>query len=556
MLQLVSLEVTNFRAIKHALLDFDQITLLIGENDLGKSTLMEALSAVLDPKLDDKLPEFTPFHFYKDPEKEVAEKKLQIKLLVQLQNDAGLNEFKELELLLVKSEEELKKEPKLEVSFVSILSGSDSTTEWSCTNLQSGAVIKDPRVLALLRRIMPVIHLRFGILTGFLNIAEPIEEDTHGDTDHEYQLRHQIYASVNEILLGTTQDTNTSANKGFQAVEALIKHYGQAGEELKKKDGLALRIREILQMVALSEKESMVDTLKQFHRLTEKLAALMLVHALLSSSPKKFEKYSRPLLIFEHPEAFLHTTTLATIGILLSRIRWQKIITTNSGLLLSRVPLKSIRRLRREQGLIQVNNIDSQLYTNEDLRRLSYHLRAKYSSASFDRFWILVEGESEYWIIPHLARIMNYEFLREGISVIDFAQSGLTPLLKYATDLGIGWHVLIDGDEAGQRYEKRIQDFASKHNIKNPTTMLKQKDIEHLFWHSGFKKEYIKAAQRLNVPENENKPGLTIRRAIKNKSKPFLALSIIEAIAAKGPEAIPGTLFQMIETCIEQARKN
>ncbi len=556
MLQLVSLEVTNFRAIKHALLDFDQITLLIGENDLGKSTLMEALSAVLNPKLDDKLPDFNPFHFYKDPEKEVAEKKLQIKLLVQLQNNAGLNEFKELELLLVKSEEELKKEPKLEVSFVSILSGSDSTTEWSCTNLQNGAVTKDLQVLSVIRRIMPVIHLRFGILTGFLNIAEPIEDDTHGDTDHEYQLRHQIYASVNEILLGTTQDTNTSANKGFQAVEALIKYYGQPGEELEKEDGLALRIREILQMVSLSEKESMVDTLKRFHRLTEKLAALVLVHALLSSSPKKFEKYSRPLLIFEHPEAFLHKTTLATIGILLSRIRWQKIITTNSGLLLSRVPLKSIRRLRRKQGLIQVNNIDSQLYTDEDLRRLSYHLRAKYSSASFDRFWILVEGESEYWIIPHLARIMNYEFLREGISVIDFAQSGLTPLLKYATDLGIGWHVLIDGDEAGQRYEKRIQDFASKHNIKNPTTRLEQKDIEHLFWNNGLKKEYIKAAQRLNIPENENKPGLTIRRAIKNKSKPFLALSIVEAIAAKGPEAIPDTLFQMIETCIEQARKN
>lgn len=556
MLQLISLEVTNFRAIKHALLDFDQITLLIGENDLGKSTLMEALSAVLNPKLDDKLPEFTHFHFYKDPEKEVAEKKLQIKLLVQLQNDVRLNEFKELELILVKSEEELKKEPKLEVSFVSKLSGSDSTTEWSCTNLQSGAVTKDPRVLAVIRRIMSVIHLRFGILTGFLNIEEPIEDDTRGDTDHEYQLRHQIYASVNEILLGTTQDTNTSVNKGFQAVEALIKHYGQPGEELKKEDGLALRIREILQMVALSEKESMVDTLKRFHRLTEKLAALMLVHALLSSSPKKFEKYSRPLLIFEHPEAFLHKTTLATISILLSRIRWQKIITTNSGLLLSRVPLKSIRRLRRKQGLIKVNNINSQLYTNEDLRRLSYHLRAKYSAASFDRFWILVEGESEYWIIPHLARIMSYEFLQEGISVIDFAQSGLTPLLKYATDLGVGWHVLIDGDEAGQRYEKRIQDFAIKRNIKNPTTKLKQKDIEHLFWHNGFKKEYIKAAQRLNFPENENKPGLTIRRAIKNNSKPFLALSIIEAIAAQGPASIPDTLSQMIETCIEQARRN
>ncbi len=556
MLQLISLEVTNFRAIKHALLDFDQITLLIGENDLGKSTLLEALSATLDPKLDDNLPEFTPFHFYKNPEKEVAEKKLQIKLILQLRNDAGLNEFKELELLLAESEEELKKERKLEVSFVSLLSGCHSNTDWSCTNLQSEVVTKDPRLLAVLRRIMPVIHLRFGILTGFLNIVELIEDDTPSDTDHEDLLKHQIYTSVNEILLGTTKDTNASVNKGFHAVETLVKRYGQPGEELKKEDGLVVRIREILQMVSLSDKENIVEALNRFQRLTEKLAALMLVHALLRSSPKKFEKYARPLLIFEHPEAFLHTTTLAIIGILLSRIRWQKIITTNSGLLLSRVPLKSIRRLRMKQGLIQVNSIDSQYYTNEDLRRLSYHLRAKYSMASFDRFWILVEGESEYWILPHLARIMNYEFLQEGISVIDFAQSGLTPLLKYATDLGIGWHVLIDGDEAGQRYEDIIQKFANKHELKDPITRLEHKDIEHLFWHNGFKKEYIKAAQRLNDPEHELKPGLTIRRAVKNKSKPFLALSIIEAIAAKGPKSIPNMLFQLIEICIEQARKN
>ncbi|MGB5227248.1 MAG: hypothetical protein WBN55_03240, partial [Eudoraea sp.] len=153
-------------------------------------------------------------------------------------------------------------------------------------------------------------------------------------------------------------------------------------------------------------------------------------------------------------------------------------------------------------------------------------------------------------------RIMNYEFLQEGISVIDFAQSGLTPLLKYATDLGIGWHVLVDGDEAGQRYEDLVKNFANKHELKNLVTRLEQKDIEHLFWYNGFKKEYIKAAQRLNVPENENKPGLTIRRAIKNKSKPFLALSIIETIASKGPTAIPDKLFQMIEACIKQARRN
>ncbi|WP_297797694.1 DUF2813 domain-containing protein [uncultured Eudoraea sp.] len=556
MLELVSLEVINFRSIEYASLKFDETTLLIGENDSGKFILMEALSAILDPQLEDKLPEFSTFQFYKDPEKEVPEEKLQIKLLFQLNYNKALNASKELELLMVDPQEALKKKPKLEVSFVSHLSGSVGTSEWSCTNLQKGTVTKDTRALGAIRKIVPVIHLRFGILTGFLNMPESIEGDTHVETDHENQLRHQIFTSVNEIILGTTQDTDMSLNKGFEAVETLLQFYRQPNEVQEGEDGVMLRIREILQMVALSEQEHIADTLKRFHRPTEKLAALMLVHALLKSNSTKFEKYTRPILILQHPEAFLHKTTLATIGILLSRIQWQKILTTNSGILLSRVPLKSIRMLRRKQGIIQESHIDSQLYTNEDLRRLSYHLRSKYSSASFDRFWILVEGESEFWILPHLARIMNYEFWQEGISVIDFAQSGLKPLLKYATDLGIGWHVLVDGDEAGLYYEKQIQDFANKHNLKNVITRLKEKDIEHYFWHHGFEKVFIKAAKSKYVVENELKPGVTIRKAVKNKSKPYLALSIIEAIAAKGSSSIPDMLYQMIESCIALARKN
>ena len=162
MLQLISLEVTNFRAIKHALLNFDQITLLIGENDLAKSTLMEVLSASLNPKLDDKLPEFTSFHFYKDPEKEVPEKRLEIKLLLKLQNNARLNEFKELELLSVKSEEELKKEPKLEASFVSLLNTSSS----NFTNELSGnlTIGSDAFSLVIISSIVMGLYLDISIL--------------------------------------------------------------------------------------------------------------------------------------------------------------------------------------------------------------------------------------------------------------------------------------------------------------------------------------------------------------------------------------------------------
>jgi putative ATP-dependent endonuclease of OLD family len=71
------------------------------------------------------------------------------------------------------------------------------------------------------------------------------------------------------------------------------------------------------------------------------------------------------------------------------------------------------------------------------------------ASSLFARCWLLVEGErkpgsSTNW------RGVGHHFDAEGIKVIEFAQSGLKPLIKFARRMGIEWHVLVDGDEAGK----------------------------------------------------------------------------------------------------------
>jgi ABC-type cobalamin/Fe3+-siderophores transport system ATPase subunit len=42
-MHLASLSVENYRALRRARVSFDQTTVLIGENDCGKSSLLEAL---------------------------------------------------------------------------------------------------------------------------------------------------------------------------------------------------------------------------------------------------------------------------------------------------------------------------------------------------------------------------------------------------------------------------------------------------------------------------------------------------------------------------------
>ncbi|AUP76826.1 hypothetical protein CWS02_17515 [Enterobacter sp. EA-1] len=58
-------------------------------------------------------------------------------------------------------------------------------------------------------------------------------------------------------------------------------------------------------------------------------------------------------------------------------------------------------------------------------------------------------------MINELARQCGHHFDAEGVKVIEFAQSGLKPLIKFARRMGIEWHVLVDGDEAGGSIPRR-----------------------------------------------------------------------------------------------------
>ena len=51
-----------------------------------------------------------------------------------------------------------------------------------------------------------------------------------------------------------------------------------------------------------------------------------------------------------------------------------------------------------------------------------------------------------------LSGVLGYDLPSEGVACVEFAQSGPQPLLRVATQFGIGCHVMADGDAAGLGY--------------------------------------------------------------------------------------------------------
>lgn len=83
-MQVSRLTLKNFRGIKDAEIDFDGHTLLIGANNVGKSTICEALELALGPDRQSQFPVVQEFDFYNAAYLDEKEKPIEIRIEVLL----------------------------------------------------------------------------------------------------------------------------------------------------------------------------------------------------------------------------------------------------------------------------------------------------------------------------------------------------------------------------------------------------------------------------------------------------------------------------------------
>ena len=268
----------------------------------------------------------------------------------------------------------------------------------------------------------------------------------------------------------------------------------------------------------------------------------------------RLDRDARPLLLIEDPETRLHPIMLSVAWHLLNLLPLQRVTTTNSGELLSLTPVEQVCRLVRESSRVSAWRLGPGGMNAEESRRIAFHIRFNRASSLFARCWLLVEGETETWVINELARQCGHHFDAEGVKVIEFAQSGLKPLIKFARRMGIQWHVLVDGDEAGKKYAATVRGLLNNDREleRDHLTALPALDMEHFMYRRGFDDVYHRVAQIPdNVPMNMRR---VITKAIHRSSKPDLAIEVAMEAGRRGVDAVPTLLKKMFSRVLWLAR--
>lgn len=531
---------------------FPTNTVLIGENAWGKSSLLDALTLLLSPE--PKLYCFKQEDFYFPAGEEESKSQYLHVVFTFCENQAGHHmspRFNSLSPLWVKCADKLNRiyyrlEGELEDDGSVMTLRSFLSSNGQPLNLTT----IDPLALALIR-LNPVLRLRDARFIRRLR-SETLAPRLAANNE---ELAKQLDELTRELVHSPQTLKNSELRSGLSAMQQLLEHYfAEQGTSSsvpwqQKRHGRAESRRawrsldNINRMIAEPNSRSMrVMLLGMFSTLLQAKGSVVL------------HPDARPLLLIEDPETRLHPIMLSVAWGLLDQLPLQRITTTNSGDLLSLVPVEQICRLVRESGRVAAYGIGPEGLSLEDSRRIAFHIRFNRPSSLFARCWLLVEGETEVWLLNQLARQCGYHFESEGIKVIEFAQCGLKPLLRFARQMGIEWHTLVDGDEAGRKYAATVMANVESHDdtLRYRLTALPSQDIEHFLYREGFEDVYRKhAAIPDNVPMS---PRRIIDKAIHRSSKPDLAIDVAMAASLRGTPSIPPLLRQMFSRVAWLAR--
>jgi putative ATP-dependent endonuclease of OLD family len=541
-MQLTDLEIVNFRGIARLRLQVEpDATVLFGENAWGKTSLVEALQSTLG---DRPLAE-EDFHRLANDRTTIA-KRMNITLGFQGEPPAGL-------------------EP---AAWRDEAGEGRIVLQWSGRRLDRGRTRFRRRFLDAHGREIPLPDEQGALLAGQvrrnhplfvfreLRLAEGILAPALATSQEMHEDPEKAVGRVFERLLSVPHQVHPSElARGLEALKRVAVRRPELFLALHPAGEAILRRAEDMAEAPLAFQggNALAELAQHAGAGMRQVVLLTLVGALLQAEAgAALDKGAQPILVLEDPETHLHPIQLATAMNLVSQLSVQKLITSASGALMAGFPLRALRRLvRRDTDTETFPDPDGPALSPTEVRRVAFHVRTHNADSLFARVWLLVEGETEAWLLPELARVWGLNFPLEGIHCVPFAQAGLAPLLAFADRFGIPWHLVADGDEAGRHYVSRTRKFLHLKREARHITPLPDLDLEHFLWREGYEDVFRRAAGPV-APEAD--ASAVIHQALRACSKPGMALEVAEAAGRLGPSHIPALLGQLFSILRDKAK--
>lgn len=209
---------------------------------------------------------------------------------------------------------------------------------------------------------------------------------------------------------------------------------------------------------------------------TRSLASLLVFRAFMSwryGLAQKHDDLTHALLALEEPESHLHPQAQRALFAQIKLIPGQRIVSTHSPYFAGQARLGELRLFTKHKGVTRVERLDLSKLKPDDIRKLERSVIASRGDLLFARALVLFEGETEEQALPLWAQAYWGASTHElGFSFVAVdGGNNYFPFIWLAQSFGIPWYVFSDGEDkpvaslAGDATRAGIPDIWKADNI-------------------------------------------------------------------------------------------
>ena len=566
-MRLTKLNIEHFRGITSMEIDFErEVTVLIGENNSGKTSVLEAIRFGLDSIKSNKSCVFSEFDFQRSsPESILAESpEILFAFSFEETEESRWNDdiLRILDPVIVGDEFSA---IKLRLKGRFDIEQGEMCQDWTFLDDSDNEMPGKSGSLKDIRRLRP-----FFFQSALRVAREEFKSGMYWNSfvknkDIDDTLRKTLESELSEVNLkiigahGSFKDI-TEEVKRISTLVSMASDNAVSIDPVHADVYRALRYAEVN---LLTEANARIPV-NHHGEGTQSLSVLLLFSAYLKKRlQQEYDRLAEPIIAIEEPEAHLHPGAIRSVWSIINDLPGQKIIVTHSGDILSEVPIQSIRRLSTTSGSCTCHFIPDGALDPEELRKFNHHVRRNRGELLFARTWLLVEGETDVSVFVECAEILGINLHQRGIRVVEYSQVDLKIFDKAADALGIQWHVVADNDDGGQKYIDAAKALLGDRQENDCITKLTSQNTDILLCRSGYGQPYrdgvtYKKESMLTAPVGSDEYWSQVYDIV-NKlrfSKPAAAFDALEIMRTTGAEGVPAEIVDIFKKIISQPGDN
>lgn len=452
---LETVRIFGFRGIKNLEMSMSRVTVLIGQNNSGKTSFIKALQLALG----DYSRYITKEDFHINSDENRVEKII-------------------IDIKFVPTSDENKKTQEFNALWTSEFGDKINSENNLNQFMVMRTVVKPDEVkggFECLRYIMQswpeyngweTIKERGNDKTGRILSTPLISIEAQRDIHYELKDRNSFVGKVLANVKYSRQDTekietlvndlNQSAINNNETLKNLSKHLTQLNDSFQGAGNVeitpfAKKLRDLSKhfTIHFGEAQNGVFSMEYHGMGTRSWASMLTVKAFIDDAASKHDEEQEPFFpIFaaEEPEAHLHPNAQKTIYTQIKEIKGQVIVSTHSSYISSMTNINNIRALKNTSNGVIAKSMATSFSggSNNDFEN---KITSQHGEILFSNAVILCEGVTEEQLFPAMFEsIVGKSLFSLGITCVSVGGINYKPYINLACSFGIPTYIVSDND--------------------------------------------------------------------------------------------------------------